>query len=111
MSRFDDFWRAWPSNGGNYTRKGAKSECLRRWQQRGLDIEADQIIAHVQWLKTTEDWQKQGGAFIPAPLVYLNQSRWDGAEILESPQKAVLRAQQVYEQQLAASIAAMKQRA
>lgn len=108
--RFGEFWVAWPKNSDRYTRKGCKSECERRWQQRGLDLEADHIIAHVEWLKGTEDWQKQGGAFIPAPLVYLNQSRWDGAEIPESPQQIASRAQAVYEQQLAASIAAMQRR-
>jgi hypothetical protein len=35
-------------------------------------------------MKTTDAWMKQNGAFIPAPLVYLNQQRWDGAEIPES---------------------------
>jgi hypothetical protein len=34
-------------------------------------------------LKTTEQWLKLNGAFIPAPLVYLNQQRWDGAEVPE----------------------------
>ena len=29
-------------------------------------------------------WRKDNGAFIPAPLVYLNQQRWDGAEIPEA---------------------------
>jgi hypothetical protein len=28
-------------------------------------------------------WRKSDGAFIPAPLVYLNQERWDGAEVPE----------------------------
>ena len=58
-------------------------------------MEADHIVAHVRWLKTTEDWQKNGGAFIPAPLVYLNQSRWDGAEIPESPEQARARIAEV----------------
>jgi hypothetical protein len=35
-------------------------------------------------MKTTDAWMKQNGAFIPAPLVYLNQQRWDGAEIPET---------------------------
>lgn len=45
---------------------------------------ADQIIKHVTWMTTTDAWRKSDGAFIPAPLVYLNQQRWDGAEIPES---------------------------
>jgi hypothetical protein len=34
-------------------------------------------------MKTTDQWRKDNGAYIPAPLVYLNQQRWDGAEIPE----------------------------
>ena len=29
----------------------------------------------------TADWLKDRGAFIPMPITYLNQQRWDGAEI------------------------------
>jgi hypothetical protein len=38
-------------------------------------------------MKTTEQWLKANGAFIPAPLVYLNQQRWDGAEVPEMASK------------------------
>ena len=76
---FEDFWKVWPSN----PRKGAKSKCKQVWIKSYCDTQADQIIKHVQWLKTTEQWLKSNGAFIPAPLVYLNQQRWDGAEIPE----------------------------
>ena len=34
-------------------------------------------------MKTTDQWRKDNGAFIPAPSVYLNQQRWDGAEVPE----------------------------
>ena len=34
-------------------------------------------------MKTTDQWKKNDGAFIPAPLVYINQMRWDGAEVPE----------------------------
>jgi hypothetical protein len=78
-SMFEDFWKVWPSN----PRKGAKSKCKQVWIKSYCDTQADQIIKHVQWLKTTEQWLKSNGAFIPAPLVYLNQQRWDGAEIPE----------------------------
>ena len=78
-SMFEDFWKVWPSN----PRKGAKSKCKQVWIKSYCDTQADQIIKHVQWLKTTEQWLKANGAFIPAPLVYLNQQRWDGAEIPE----------------------------
>ena len=79
VDNFDAFWAAWPKS----TRKGAKSACLKRWQKGLYDHCAEQILKHIEWMKTTDQWRKDAGAFIPAPLVYLNQQRWDGAEIPE----------------------------
>jgi hypothetical protein len=76
---FEDFWKAWPSG----TRKGGKAQCKQKWDKLKLDIQGDQIIKHVVWMKTTDQWKKSDGAFIPAPLVYINQMRWDGAEVPE----------------------------
>lgn len=73
-SGFDRFWSVWPKN----PRKGAKSECQKKWVKLKCEAETDQIIKHIEWMKTTDQW-KQG--FIPAPLVYINQQRWDGAEV------------------------------
>jgi hypothetical protein len=83
---FEKFWKAWPAS----TRKGAKSECLKKWEKHYCETQADQIIKHVEWLKTTEQWIKANGAFIPAPLVYLNQQRWDGAEVPEIKPKSTI---------------------
>jgi len=76
---FEDFWTAWPKS----VRKGGKSTCLAKWNKLKLDGDADQIIKHVEWMKTTDAWKKDNGSFIPAPLVYINQMRWDGAEVPE----------------------------
>jgi hypothetical protein len=76
---FEDFWAAWPKS----VRKGGKSTCLAKWNKLKLDAQADQIIKHVVWMKTTDAWKKANGDFIPAPLVYINQMRWDGAEVPE----------------------------
>ena len=83
---FEKFWKAWPAS----TRKGAKSECRKKWEKHYCETQSDQIIKHVEWLKTTEQWIKSNGAFIPAPLVYLNQQRWDGADIPEIKVKPLI---------------------
>lgn len=70
------FWTAWPKS----SRKDSKGECERRWKKHRLDDVADQIVTHVEAMKLTLDWRKDGGAFIPAPLVYLNKRRWEGAD-------------------------------
>jgi len=85
-SGFERFWKAWPAS----TRKGAKSECKKKWEKHYCETQTDQIIKHIEWLKTTEQWMKANGAFIPAPLVYLNQQRWDGAEVPEMKPKPTI---------------------
>jgi hypothetical protein len=76
---FDDFWAEWPKS----DRKGAKSKCQEKWNKLKLDSQTETIVAHVAYMKTTDAWKKSEGAFIPAPLVYINQMRWDGAEVPE----------------------------
>lgn len=78
-AEFDKFWEAWPKS----PRKGAKSNCLRVWENRKLNNEIDSILAHVQYCKNNGVWKDP--QFISAPLVYLNQSKWDGAEIGAKP--------------------------
>lgn len=70
--RFDEFWSAWPS----HQRKVAKAKCLSMWVRKNLDKSANEILAHVEAMKCSKDWIKNGGEFIPAPLVYLNQERY-----------------------------------
>ena len=55
-----------------------------------MDEAAEQIIAHVEALKLSIDWRKDSGAFIPAPLVYLNQRRWEGADLNTEPEKRMV---------------------
>lgn len=84
---FNQFWAAWPQNTqGGYQRKGSRSLCLAKWEKMGYNWQADTILKHIAWLKTTPDWLKDRGAFIPMPITYLNQQRWDGCEIPESPE-------------------------
>ena len=108
MTGFEAFWKTWPTNSQTYSRKGAKAECLKRWKARHHETQWDQIVKHVEWLKTTADWLKDCGAYIPAPLVYLNQQRWTGAEIPAPAEAVEVDRQAIYERQLAASIAAMR---
>lgn len=68
-TRFDDFWTTWPAS----KRKVAKATCEKRWHERKLDTHADMILTHVRAMKQTEQWRE---GFEPAPLTYLNQSRW-----------------------------------
>lgn len=70
---FEAFWTAWPKG----ERKQAKGKCSDLWRQKSFDEQAEVILAHVARLKESEGWRN---GFICAPLVYLNQRRWEGAE-------------------------------
>ena len=76
---FDEFWSAYPK----CFRKGEKASCKKKWADSYYFMQKEIIVKHLQWMATTAQWLKDGGAFIPAPLVYLNQQRWDGADIPE----------------------------
>lgn len=77
QGRFAEFWEAWPAS----TRKGGKAECAKVWGTKALDAQADTILGHVRRMRASHDWTKDGGQFIPAPVVYLRAGRWDGAEL------------------------------
>jgi hypothetical protein len=70
---FPEFWKAWPS----HPRKVAKQKCLDQWARFECAEMASHIVAHVEYLKTTQDWLE---GRIPMPATYLNQKRWDGWE-------------------------------
>lgn len=70
---FAEFWRAWPKS----MRKVAEKQCAAKWKSQECDSLVSEIVAHVVAMTATEAWKKEGGNFIPAPLVYLNQRRWE----------------------------------
>jgi hypothetical protein len=72
-SAFEAFWEAWPK----HTRKVAKAQCLAKWHSKGCEAIASQIVDSVNAAKRSTEWLKSNGEFIPAPLVWLNQARWD----------------------------------
>lgn len=66
---FDKFWQAWPAS----QRKVAKAKCLEIWKRKKLSSDCEKIVSHVSIMKTTDQWKT---GYEPAPLTYLNQSRW-----------------------------------
>jgi hypothetical protein len=74
---FSEFWTVWPRS----SRKGGKTECLKVWKSRKLEPLKTEIVAHVKAMTGSHDWTKNGGEYIPAPVVYLRAAKWDGAEV------------------------------
>lgn len=73
---FGRFWAAWPAS----KRKEARGKCALVWVEKGLEQFAEQIVQHVLAKRDRTDWAHDGGQFVEAPLVYLNQGRWEGAD-------------------------------
>lgn len=78
---FTRFWEVWPAS----PRKGGKAACQKIWDDSGLEAFEVEIFWHVQAMRVSQDWLKDNGAFIPMPATYLNQRRWDGAEMPSGP--------------------------
>lgn len=72
-TRFDDFWTTWPKS----DRKQDKAKCQDKWEDLKLDNLADKVLADVETKKLTRKWQEDDGKFIEAPMVYLNNRRWE----------------------------------
>jgi uncharacterized protein YdaU (DUF1376 family) len=71
------FWEKYP----NTERKGAKSKCQELWLKYSLEKQKEEILAHLGKMVLSASWSEGGGKFVPAPLVYLNGRKWDGADI------------------------------
>lgn len=70
---FARFWQAWPRG----ERKVNRAGCLRKWHKLNLEPIADKIVNHVTRMRTSNSWTKENGEFIPLPMTYLNQARWE----------------------------------
>lgn len=71
---FDEFWAVYP-------KKKAKQDAIKAWDKLKPDNAMGRaIIKAVQAQKLTQDWQKNGGAYIPYPATYLNGRRWEDEE-------------------------------
>ena len=69
-AEFERFWLSYP----NTSRRVAKRKCHDVWKKRKLNAHADEIIDHVRAMAKTKNWME---GYEPAPLTYLNQSRWE----------------------------------
>jgi len=68
---FEVFWAAYP-------KKEGKGACRRWWKEHKPDDELlGLMLAKIEQAKQTQQWNEQGGKFIPMPATWLNQERWD----------------------------------
>ncbi len=68
---FKEFWAAYP-------RKKSKATAERAWAKirPGEELQAE-ILAALEQAKQSQDWQKEGGQYIPYPATWLNARGWE----------------------------------
>jgi hypothetical protein len=67
---FDAFWTAYP-------KKKSRGDAEKAWDKLNPDERlVDQILQAVQRAKTSDQWQKEGGQFIPYPATWLRDKGW-----------------------------------
>lgn len=68
---FDKFWAAYPKH-------EAKKLCRQWWaKHKPEDVLLGVMLAKIDQAKQTAKWKDRGGKFVPMPLTWLNQERWD----------------------------------
>lgn len=79
---FETFWKSYP-------RKQGKGACIKIWAKlKEPDDTLKKILAALTWQRTSDQWTKDGGQFIPMPATYLNQARWLDDAVIAQPTKA-----------------------
>lgn len=82
QAKFDIFW-------GLYPKKASKGAAERAWAKINPEEQLhNRILESLERAKTSEDWTKERGRFIPYPATWLNGKRWEDEphEALSQPQ-------------------------
>jgi hypothetical protein len=66
---FDTFWREYP-------RKTGKGDARKKFVKALTKTSFQNIMDALTRVKESEQWQKDGGRFVPYPATWLNQERW-----------------------------------
>lgn len=76
-SLFDQFWKTYP-------KKVGKDAAQKAFDKRKPSTEMlETMIKAIAEQKNQEQWQKDGGQYIPNPATWLNQGRWMDGEGME----------------------------
>lgn len=67
---FDEFWSEYP-------RKVGKKDAKRAFEKALKSTDSETMIRAVIAQKSSGQWTRDGGRYIPNPATWLNQGRWD----------------------------------
>lgn len=77
LNGFDQFWTLYP-------KKKAKAKAREAWK-RVLPAKHEDIYAKVAEYVASEEWQREGGKWIPWPEKFLKEERWEDEITAVSP--------------------------
>jgi hypothetical protein len=76
---FQKFWTLYP-------RKRARADAEKVWMKINPSAELIEIIlSAVQRAKTSEDWLRERGKYIPYPATWLNRKQWEDEDTETHP--------------------------
>jgi hypothetical protein len=68
---FEIFWQAYP-------KKKSRGQAEKAWLKIKPDEQLlEKILSTIEWAKTSVEWTKDGGQFIPYPATWLNAKGWE----------------------------------
>ena len=81
--QFDQFYEKYP--------KKVKKQDVKKWFKKNKPSNElfSSMINSLEQFRASNDWQKDGGQFIPYPSTCLNQKRWEDETIQNTPQKPI----------------------
>lgn len=80
--RFEKFWKSYP-------RKKSKADAEKAWAKINPSEQlVATMLAAIEQAKTSVDWTKERGQFIPYPATWLNKRCWED-EVVERPKVLV----------------------
>lgn len=82
---FEAFWKAYPRRTGKDAAFAAWKAKKRERRLPALPV----LLQAIEAAKRTEQWQKEGGAFIPHPRTWISQGRWQDENTVETVQASV----------------------
>lgn len=92
LARFEKFWQAYP-------RHTDKQRAVKAWGKiRPDDALLDRMLAAIAQQKQSDQWTRDGGAYIPHPSTWLTQERWQDELPKAVPRQGKTVSAQQYEQ-------------
>mgnify|MGYP004561009037 CR=1 FL=1 len=74
-TQFNEFYSLYP--------KKVKKQEVKKWFQKNKPTNElfSSIMHSLEQFRASKDWQKDGGQFIPYPITWLNQKRWEDESV------------------------------